>query len=243
MARGPELTLQLDRLVFGGRTLFEGFTLHVPPGQVLALLGPSGVGKTTLLRIIGGAERGFQGEMRVGNQPAHEAPVPGYVFQDARLMPWLTVAGNLRAVAPGLSDGEIEELLGTVHLEGQADVFPHALSGGMQRRAALARALCVHPGMLLLDEPFVSLDRAVVRDLQGLFLRLIHEGSPTVVLVSHDPEDAARLADRVVLLSGRPVRIPADITPKVPAHERSEADVRNILAELREAAGEEAVLT
>jgi ABC-type nitrate/sulfonate/bicarbonate transport system ATPase subunit len=212
MATGPAVSLDLTAMQFGGAPpLFGALRLDVAPGEVVALIGPSGVGKTTLLRIIGGLERDFAGHCRVGGVPAHLAPGPGFVFQDARLLPWLDAAGNLRAVRPDLGPAEIERLLAGVGLGGLSAAFPRQLSGGMQRRLGLARALAVDPGLLLLDEPFVSLDQAVVRDLQSLFQTVFRTRTPTVILVSHDPEDAARLADRVVVLAGRPARVTADL--------------------------------
>lgn len=236
MAQGPDLSLRIDRLALeAGAPLFSGLRLQVPSGQVLALIGPSGVGKTTLLRIISGAERRWQGEVLVGGLPAAQAPMPGYVFQDARLLPWLSVEDNLRAVAPDLTPARIAELLREVGLAGREKAWPHTLSGGMQRRLALARALSVHPSLLLLDEPFVSLDRAMVSDLQALFLKVFSAFEPTVVMVSHDPEDAARLADRAIVLAGRPARIVADAALQGRRGLRSTEDIARLAAELAEA--------
>lgn len=211
MARGPGLRLSIDRLNFGQRLLFEGFRLEVTPGETLALIGPSGVGKSTLIRILAGVERGFAGQALIDGQPAHEAPRPGLVFQDARLLPWASCARNLSLVSPEASPETIAAALAAVGLAGVEEDWPRQLSGGMQRRLGLARALLVNPGLLLLDEPFVSLDRAVVRDLQALVAGLVARSRATAVLVSHDPGDAARLAHRVVVLDGRPARIVANL--------------------------------
>lgn len=236
MARGPGLSLRIDRLAPGpGAPLFSGLRLQVAPGEVLALLGPSGVGKTTLLRVLSGAERRWQGEVRVGDLPPAQAMTPGYVFQDARLLPWLSAADNLRAVAPDLTDARIGELLRQVGLAGQHDAWPHTLSGGMQRRLALARALSVNPGLLLLDEPFVSLDRTMVRELQALFLKVFLADDPTVVIVSHDPEDAACMADRAIVLRGRPAYVIADVTLPGRPGQRSDAETARIARELAQA--------
>lgn len=226
----------------GGAALFDGLSLTVASGEVVAVIGPSGVGKTTLLRMIGGLEQGFEGRVTVGGVPAARAETPGFVFQDARLLPWLSAADNIRAVAPGITEARLGALLAQVGLAGQEAAWPRQLSGGMQRRLGLARAISVNPRLLLLDEPFVSLDRAVVDDLQALFLSIFRAGRPTVVLVSHDAADAAQLADRVVILRGRPARIVADFALPQPAGGAGEARGRVEVARLVErivAAGRE----
>lgn len=237
MARGPGLSLSITRMAFaGGADLFRDFQLTVPPGQTLALIGPSGVGKTTLLRILAGTEQAFEGQALVDGQPAAQAPVPGLVFQDARLLPWATCAGNLTLVQPALDGAGVERLLAQVGLAGLSDAWPRQLSGGMQRRLGLARALAVNPRLLLLDEPFVSLDRAVVRDLQALLVDLIAASQPTAVLVSHDPEDAARLAHRAVLIGGRPVGILADIDLGPDPQTRTRAQIAALVDQIEAAA-------
>ena len=129
---GPSLSLNIARMAFPGATpLFQNFALDVAPGQTVALIGPSGVGKTTLLRILAGVETGFDGSALVDGVPASSAPVPGLVFQDARLLPWLTIAGNLRAVRPDLASADIDAALARVGLQWQAEAWPRQLSGGM----------------------------------------------------------------------------------------------------------------
>lgn len=221
MARGPGIELSLDHLRFGNRALFQDFRLQVAPGETLALIGPSGVGKSTVIRILAGVERGFDGHALIDGLPAHEAPRPGLVFQDARLLPWASCARNLSLVSPEASPATITQALEAVGLAGVEGDWPRQLSGGMQRRLGLVRALLVNPRLLLLDEPFVSLDRAVVRELQALVAGLVARNKATAVLVSHDPGDAARLAHRVVLLAGRPVRIVADLALDAAPDQRS----------------------
>jgi ABC-type nitrate/sulfonate/bicarbonate transport system ATPase subunit len=215
VATGPEVSVDLAGMRFPGApaALFGPLRLEVAAGEVVALIGASGAGKTTLLRIIAGLENGFDGRVVIGGVAAERAPAPGYVFQDARLLPWLDAAGNIGVARQGIGAEEVAALLRKVGLEGMERSYPHQLSGGMQRRLGLARALAVGSGLLLLDEPFVSLDRAVVEDLRRLFRRVAGEGHLTIILVSHDPEDAAELADRAILLEGRPARITADYRP------------------------------
>ena len=208
MATGPGISISIDRKQFGSALpLFESFELEIAAGSVVAIGGPSGIGKSTLLRILAGVDRDFDGYVDINGTPAHICPAPGLVSQDARLLPWLTVAGNLRAVWPSLSQPELDKLLNRVGLAGTDQLFPHQLSGGMQRRVAFARALAVSPSLLLLDEPFVSLDPSLSEQMVSLLQDVIGTTAPTVVLVTHIIEDAKRLADKVVMLSGRPARV------------------------------------
>lgn len=233
MATAVAVSIDIRAKRFDGATglLFEGLRLDVAAGEVLALVGPSGVGKSSLLRMIAGLDTDFDGAITVFGQPAHKGPPPGFVFQDPRLLPWLSAAANIRAVSPATSLAEAASLLGEMGLAGFENALPGSLSGGMQRRVALARALAVEPRLLLLDEPFVSLDRKLVRELHEVICRIVDDRRPTLILVSHDPEDAARLADRVILLQGRPARIVADINVKTPRAARDPATVLEIVAE------------
>ena len=236
MATGAALTVDIREKGFGDRPLFAGLRLAIAPGETVALVGPSGVGKSTLLRLIAGIDRDFTGSIRIDGQPAAQAPAPGFVFQEPRLLPWLTAAANIRAVSPATTPAAALDLLARMGLGDAATALLRELSGGMQRRVALARALAVNSRLLLLDEPFVSLDRKLARDLTEVLATLIADRHPTVILVSHDPEDAAALADRVIRIAGRPARVVLDEPIPQSRADRSPADIRRIAARLEEAA-------
>ena len=221
MATGPGVSIRIERKQFGAAgPLFEDFALDIPGGSVVAITGPSGIGKSTLLRMIAGIDRDFHGHIEVGGRLAHLAPASGFVPQDARLLPWLTTRGNLRAVAPALSGAEVDALLVRVGLDGTGDLFPYQLSGGMQRRVALARALAANPSLLLLDEPFVSLDRTLADEMIALLGDVVAAARPTVILVSHVLDDAAGPAEKVVVLHGRPARIATPTEPVLTSVDR-----------------------
>jgi NitT/TauT family transport system ATP-binding protein/sulfonate transport system ATP-binding protein len=208
---GPELKIEIEGKRFDFLPpLLSDFSLTIAPSSVVALVGPSGVGKSTLLRMIGGIDTVFNGRVTVDGVPAAAAPPPGFVFQDPRLLPWLTALDNVRVVRQETTREEAAEILRRVGLAGYENAYPHQLSGGMQRRVAIARAFSVNSRLLLLDEPFVSLDRSLVKEIEALLQGLLDASRPTTVFVTHLPEDAAMLADRAVVLAGRPARIVAD---------------------------------
>lgn len=206
---------------YGQRPAVDGVSLDVHVGESVVILGPSGCGKTTVLRLIAGLERPDAGEIwldgravaRAGRNlvAPHERHL-GYVFQDLALWPHLTVRRNLDFVMGSVGVPQAEraerarEILALVRIEILADRHPHELSGGEQQRAALARALVGHPQLLLLDEPFSSLDpdlRVVLREEVDRLHRALHL---TSIYVTHDREDAAALADRIVeIREGRKV--------------------------------------
>lgn len=199
---------------FGSLRVIERLQLDIGDGEFVALVGPSGCGKSTLLRIISGLALPTEGRVRIDNADV-EKPNPKHnlVFQEHALYPWRTVFHN---VALGLElqrlprhqiDEKVASLLSLVGLEEFGDFFPHQLSGGMRQRAALARVLAVDPDVLLLDEPFGALDAMTRLVLQGELLRLWQHFGKTVVLVTHDVEEALFLADRVVIMSALPGRI------------------------------------
>ena len=212
--------------------VLQGIDLTVAPGEFLTLVGTSGCGKSTLLRLIAGLDAAGSGEI-VCNGAAVSGPGldRGIVFQEPRLFPWLTVAGNVELgllnapVDTAARRRSVAEHVGLVGLGGFADVYPHELSGGMAQRTAIARGLVGRPGILLLDEPFGALDALTRARLQGELLRIWAHERITMVLVTHDVEEAVQLGDRVVVLSPRPGRIAEVVDVDVP-HPRARTDPR-----------------
>ncbi|MFI0450255.1 ABC transporter ATP-binding protein [Actinomadura sp. 6N118] len=194
-----------------GRTALDGVSLDVEPGEFLCLLGPSGCGKSTLLNILAGFTTADSGEVLVGGRPVTEpGHERGVLFQTPNLFPWLTTWQNVLygpkargTLTPEVRD-EAAELLETVGLADARDVYPHELSGGMRHRAAFARVLINHPGVLLMDEPFGALDAITRAGMQRFLLELWQRRRTTIVFVTHDVEEAALLGDRVCVLSAPP---------------------------------------
>ena len=180
-------------------------------GETGALIGPSGCGKSTLMRILAGLDRDFEGSVLT---PAHGRV--GMVFQEPRLLPWRSVEDNLRLAAPDASEPEIAALFAALGLSDHRTHFPGELSVGLARRAALARAFAVRPTLLLLDEPFVSLDAPLARQLQRDLARLVESRRMITVLVTHDVDEAIALADRIFVLSPRPAHVKGEIQVSTP---------------------------
>jgi len=183
--------------------------LEVAPGELVAVVGASGCGKSTLLRIVAGLERQHQGTVEVAGVPVTgPGPDRGVVFQEHRLLPWLTVEENVAFAVPHLPlparRRTVAEHLELVGLQGFARHRPSQLSGGMAQRVAIARALAPRPGVLLLDEPFGALDAFTRMQLQEEVLRIREAERPTLVLVTHDIDEAIVLGDRVVVMGSRP---------------------------------------
>ncbi|HET7882726.1 MAG TPA: ATP-binding cassette domain-containing protein [Acetobacteraceae bacterium] len=179
--------------------------------EIVALVGPSGCGKTTLLRIAGCLDRDFEGtlEWRGGIMARI-----GTVFQEPRLLPWRTVRENLLLAQQTPNPGLADDLLQSLDLAAFRDAFPRTLSLGMARRVAIARAFAIEPELMLLDEPFVSLDAAMTARTQELLLAAWHARPTAVLLVTHDLPEAEKLADRIVMLSGRPSHVLREIAPQ-----------------------------
>jgi ABC-type nitrate/sulfonate/bicarbonate transport system ATPase subunit len=216
MAHGMiELKVKIKRKRYGDlqADVLQGLEFDAHAGEFIALVGPSGAGKTTILNLIGGLDRDLEGEIRFDDQPlsARQAhPVRyGYMFQEPRLMPWLSVEDNVRLVLNGEEDAatRAQRLIQEVELSGYERAFPGQLSGGMQRRVALARAFAVRPDWMLMDEPFISLDAPTAARLREQLMNLWAELHPTVLFVTHDLREALAVADRIIFLSGSPARV------------------------------------
>ena len=189
----------------------------IPEGQFVALVGPSGTGKTTLLNMIAGLEPSEAGNIKVnGQSQAQTCCQLGYIFQQPRLLPWMTVEENLRLTAPDIVRTDIDAMLDVVGLQGKGAEYPLKLSGGMQKRVSIARAFLAKPDLLLLDEPFVSLDQPTAQHLRGMLENLWQQQKPTVIFVTHDLDEAIQLADRVLFLSAAPGRLILDKTVELP---------------------------
>ncbi|MDB6035470.1 MAG: ssuB [Verrucomicrobiales bacterium] len=200
----------------------DQLSLEVAAGELISLVGPSGCGKSTLLRLLAGLDSATAGELWVGDElitgPSAER---GLVFQDPNLFPWLTIRGNIEAglVARGVlreKKKEVQEFMKLVGLEAFEHAFPHHLSGGMAQRVALARALINHPKVLLLDEPLGALDAFTRMRMQDEVLRLWESRGTTMVLVTHDIDEAIYMSDRIVIMTARPARIERIIVNELP---------------------------
>ena len=205
----------LTKRFANGVTALGPLDLFVGRGEIVGVVGTSGCGKSTLLRIIGGLEPATGGSVRIDGEPVRgPRPEIGIVFQEPRLMPWLSVAGNVTFGLDGVPrvrrKALAEAALAKVGLTRFAQALPRELSGGMAQRVALARALVTEPEILLLDEPFSALDAFTRIRLQDELLRLWAIDRPTLLFVTHDIDEALALADRVIVLRGHPGRIRRD---------------------------------
>jgi ABC-type nitrate/sulfonate/bicarbonate transport system ATPase subunit len=212
-------TIELQRVThrFGSLQVIRDLSLEVARGEFVAVVGPSGCGKTTLLNLISGYLSPTQGSVTRRGQSR-------MVYQQDGLFPWLTARENIALGLRGAEQGErraLETLVALIGLNGQRDHYPHQLSGGMRQRVELARALAGAAEILLLDEAFSALDYLTRVRMRGELARLLEQHPRTVVLVTHHLEEAAQLADRVVLLSGRPAQLRFELRPASPRPRRT----------------------
>ena len=207
--------------------VIAGVAFALDAGEVGVLLGPSGCGKSTMLRILAGLDPDFEGRV---SRPA-DARI-GFVFQEPRLLPWRSVEDNVRIAAPLADEAKLSALFEILELKAHRNHFPGELSLGLARRVALARAFAVEPELLILDEPFASLDAALAARLRDQIAILVDGRSMITLLVTHDVEDAVRLGDRLILLSPRPAKLLGEVPIRTPRRERADAEVAAIKADI-----------
>ena len=216
------LSVDIRQKSFGAAAVLGEIAFDAAAGERLAILGPSGVGKSTLLSLIAGLEADFEGDIAASGRTA-------MVFQTPRLLPWRTLTENLLIAVPDAGASEARAALGEVGLREAADQHPEKVSLGMQRRAALARALLSKPDLLLMDEPLVSLDVEAATAMRGLILKTLDLTGATALIATHDRREALFLADRVLEIGGAPARLTRDRPTNLPRGENRNDDMINDL--------------
>ncbi|MPZ62347.1 MAG: ATP-binding cassette domain-containing protein [Propionibacteriales bacterium] len=220
---GPAVrVVDLAKVFAGGVRALDGVTFDIPRGELTSIIGPSGCGKTTTLKIIAGLVDATSGLVEVDGTPVTEpGPDRAFVFQDFALMPWATVLRNaafgleLRGVPRKEREETAREYVVKVGLAGFEDAYPHQLSGGMRQRVGLARALAVDAEILLMDEPFASVDEQIRRKFQEDLLRLLSEENKTVIFVTHSIEEAVYVSDQIVIMTRAPSQVSKVVRPGV----------------------------
>jgi NitT/TauT family transport system ATP-binding protein len=231
-ARPAVQVVNLTKEFPGGITALEEVSFDLPRGELTSIIGPSGCGKTTTLKIIAGLTDATSGQVLVEGTPVRG---PGtdraFVFQDFALLPWATVLRNaafgleLRGVGRKEREAVAREYIAKVNLTGFEDAYPHQLSGGMRQRVGLARALAVDADILLMDEPFASVDEQIRRKFQEDLLRLLSDERKTVVFVTHSIEEAVYVSDQVVILTRGPAHVSKVVRPGID-RDGSSQDIR-----------------
>lgn len=200
---------------FNGVTAVQNVNIEVRPGEIIGLLGTSGCGKSTLLRAISGLDPDYDGVIEINGTVTKDIhDTTGFIFQEPRLLPWLNVLDNVTfGLAGSRRDKENKaiEYLESVGLRGKEKLYPRELSGGMAQRVAIARALVTSPEILLLDEPFSALDAFTKMQLQDLLLDVWQKYQATIILVTHDIDEATYLCDRIFILRGQPGEVEKEI--------------------------------
>jgi NitT/TauT family transport system ATP-binding protein len=228
------LEIEIRKKVYrtaGGNPLVavDGLSVSVADGEFVCLIGPSGCGKTTVLRLVLGLDRDFDGRIK----PDTSDRRIGVVFQEPRLLPWRTVEENVRLALPAdMRATDLDALFETLGLATMRGFYPGELSLGLARRAAIARAFAIKPALLVLDEPFVSLDEETASRLRKLLTEVWQQRPTMALMVTHDLREAVELADRIVLLTPRPAKLRGVAEIKVPRGERDREKVAQRVAEI-----------
>lgn len=222
----------ISRIYQKGKTGFRNLSFSIKDSEIIGIIGTSGCGKSTLLRVLSGLDQHYQGKIEF-QKASSERPI-GMMFQEPRLMPWLTVRDNIYFGLHSKDEKkELEELLKLVGLTGFEYHFPKDLSGGMAQRTAIARALITQPELLLLDEPFSALDAFTKMQLQDLLLSIWEKRRTTMILVTHDIDEALYLCDRILILRGQPGEIYAEVSiDQQRPRDRSDKDLTEKKAEI-----------
>jgi len=211
----------------GSAPVLGKIAFGIRPGEIAAIVGPSGCGKSTLMRLAAGLDQDFDG--RIALDPAART---GIAFQEPRLLPWRSAGQNLRIAAPAATDAELDDLCARFDIGDHLNHFPAALSLGLARRFSLARAFAVKPDLLMLDEPFASLDSAMRRRCCDAVADLVDARRLAGLIISHDIEAAVRLADVVYVFSARPACIIAQQEIAMPRRSRTDSAIREIMAQI-----------
>ena len=233
------LDVHLHRKQFGDKLVLQNVRLQLDAGEVVTLVGASGCGKSTLLRVIAGLDTDHDGEVHLRAERLQGLTRDiRFIFQEPRLFPWLTVAQNVAfdIGAAGHRDPRVGELLREVGLDGLGNAMPKQLSGGQAQRVAIARGLFTQPALLLLDEPFSAVDAFTRMKLQDLLLQVAHAHGVTVLVVTHDIDEAVHLSDRVLVLEANPGTVRADVAIDLPRPRRRDpADALPFTTRVRDA--------
>jgi sulfonate transport system ATP-binding protein len=195
------ININIKEKSFKGIKVLENIDISLKEAEFLSIIGPSGCGKTTFLNIVSSLDKNFKGNVNINSSNI------GFVFQDARLIPWLTIKENLLIVSKDKNIQEINELLKLVNLENILDLYPKDLSGGMARRVSFVRAFINKPKLIFLDEPFISLDYPTATALKKDFLEICKRFNTTIILVTHDLSEAIYLSNRIIFFSKNPATV------------------------------------
>ncbi|APW64826.1 hypothetical protein LPB137_02670 [Poseidonibacter parvus] len=207
------LSININSKKYQENKIIDNFKLKINKSEFISIIGPSGCGKTSLLNIVSNIDDDYLGSILFDNENISKSNI-GVMFQDSRIIPWLSVFENIMLVSISKNEEEIKNALIEVGLKDYINSYAKELSGGMQRRVALVRAFINKPEVLLLDEPFISLDHPTAQSLRNDFMRFYEKYKPTVILVTHDLKEAITLSKRIVFLDSKPMKVILDFENK-----------------------------